>query len=350
MDTAFVLSASWRLVKYVRGPTGLQRIGRLLFLNNMHYLAIISTLNFAYFWVLSFLSRQIPPLLWLIITIQVIVSMQMLISEQDEAHGSGSRPTHSTMRAAGFGGAGASNGGGRGGSSFALLKSGSNVRSHTTSATTTLTQQQTITPYNYPLEGIRFDDLHESIVVDATMTQLRALEPTTRPLPPRQDVDRASHLTDRRVAPWEYQQADGSSIAYANEDVPLYSAPTSRDPFVDASRQASSDKVSSKNGPSHTGLSIKAIRANMENRQEMPRNDPTSHDTYAMRPMTTSPLSELGSPDRYMGAALDADRSAGGSFAPGDLVPKQRKRTDSLASNGSACTCGRASISYGTAL
>ncbi|CAO1614830.1 unnamed protein product [Parajaminaea phylloscopi] len=354
VDTVFVSAASWRLLKYVQGPTGLQRIGRLLFINNLHYLAIISSLNFGYFWILIFLSHQIPPLLWIIITVQVIVSLQMLISEQDEAHGHGSRPTyHTAWRGGGGGTAGGASSGAYRGSSFAPLKSASNTKSHTTSMTTTLTQQQTISPYTQPLEGIRFDELHETIIDTSTMSQLQPPSHQIRSQPPPVSRPPNQMAPSARVAPWEYQEADGSVAAYANDEVPGYSPGPhgSREPFKGHGYNASAENLTANSSP-RPGMSIKAIRAGLNSKAGP--EDEQHHDApyeYAMSPLKTAASND----PLNIGQNETTSLKSRDTFMTGDMnvaaeTHAANRRADSVHSEVSVCTCGRASISYGTAL
>lgn len=355
IDSSFVGAASWRLLRFVQGPTGLQRIGRLLFLNNVHYLVIISTLNLAYFWVLCFLNSKVPPLLWLTITIQIIVSLQMLISEQDEAHGHGNRPTyHTAWRGGATGNAGGASFGGFRGSSFAPLKSGTQSKSHATSMTTTLTQQQTITPYTQPLEGIRFDELHESIVVDTSATSQTQLQEHLPPHLPHDYPTRPplAGPASARVAPWDYQEADGSVSAYVNDEVPVYSASphSPRDPFKTSSLRVSSDNLTVFPN-ANSGLSIRAIRSNLAAKKSKQDEIPHEEDDYAMAPLSSSRSMDPLSPRHANNPSLTSYNTIVTADGYGSSEPlHERKRTDSMGSGHSTCTCGRTSISYGTAL
>lgn len=354
-DTALVVGASWRLLKFVRGPTGLQRIGRLLFINNLHYLALVSTLNLIQFFVLCFRFSSIPPLMWLTETLQIIVCLQMLISEQDEAHGYGSRGGHHTAyRGAGAGGGGYGGHGRTPGSSMVPLKSGTTSKTtfgHQTSIVSSLDHAE----MRQPLEGIRFDAIHSESIVDrdTTMSQIQA--------------GMAKEYHDQQApnpaAPWTYQSAptvsqitssppsgghatpysnydatspytgNGSSVPSYPPDPPSFHTSPPASPPDDSSRSPRPPK-------SGGGLSIKQIRANLDHQKQNSLGgfgggtNSSGEEVYAMKPLS---------------AHSDAGSTTGRS--------PRRKRTASSHSTASVCTCSRGAtqqqqqhVSYGTAL
>ncbi|PWN26498.1 hypothetical protein BDZ90DRAFT_40090 [Jaminaea rosea] len=360
-DTVMVIAASWRLLKFVRGPTGLQRIGRLLFINNLHYLAIVSTINLIQFFVLCFRFSSIPPLMWLTETLQIIVCLQMLISEQDEAHGYSNRAGQQTAYRGGGGGGGIGGGGYSGGktpgSSFVPVKSGTSSKPQQ-STFSSLDQAE----IRQPLEGIRFDALHSESIVDrdTTMSQIQAgvtkeitdlQHPAPHPWAYQQDSSIShgpstphsgcAHNSNGRTQVYGYEVSStlpATSTAftprlfYGTEPSSFHTSPPAS--LGDGGGSSSSPRPPKSGG----GLSVKAIRAGLDYQQshrQMPISGATAancDDAYAMKPVSV--------------------HSAQGSEPAGNSGG--RKRAMSSHSNASVCTCARSGVgqqvSYGTAL
>lgn len=350
-DAIVVTAGTWRLIKFVKGPTGFQRIGRLLFLNNIHYLILICGVNFAQFWLLVFAFEKFPVLIWLTSTIQIMTCLQMLISEQDEAHGHGNKSGYTTGYRAGISGGGGTSLTGRS-NLFAPLRSGKTGQS---AMTTSLSQQQTFSaPETTVLEGIRFDELHESIVDQSTtITQLQL--PTTDK---SGNWDSSARPVTDNVAPWDNGKPDsytppskaddgGVSGSYHYGPSSPYSPGFGAELRSDTLSTAQSARPLVSPGVPHSapatansnnGTSIRAIRANLDNKS-------------ASSGINGPSLSRKMSEDSYQMNPLHASSSA--HDIRGGNANQVRKRTDSVTSTGTTCTCGRAEgnpISYGTAL
>ncbi|KAN0060867.1 hypothetical protein ACQY0O_006601 [Thecaphora frezii] len=85
-DLAMVTSSSVRLWRSARGPTGFARISALLFANNIHYAIGADLVNIIELVTVIGFRYSVPSYQFLVITIQAMLGMQLLISEQEAVY------------------------------------------------------------------------------------------------------------------------------------------------------------------------------------------------------------------------------------------------------------------------
>jgi hypothetical protein len=85
-DATITAASSYRLVSSARNMNGLSRISRVLFNNNVHYAAIVCTVNFAEFIYMVTGDYKRRSLLNISCALQVIACLNLLINEQDVVH------------------------------------------------------------------------------------------------------------------------------------------------------------------------------------------------------------------------------------------------------------------------
>lgn len=358
-DSALVVFTCHRLIKCVRGPSGLQRIGKLLFVNNLHYLAIVSLLNLVEFFVMTFFANILPNLLPLTMVVEVMVGLQLLISEQDAAHGYGKTTVQTGYTGAPSGtGNRPSNGGLRNVTSTDWTDT---KRTAATTATGTSFSSHHAGTTHSGLEGIRYDCTEEVLVdYNMTMTQLSpegAIEPwdggntSTHPL--------TSEMPFEHTGNFDAKSLDATSLGSLHNNqhrsgAESYGMTTtsSNNPFYQENnngghpRSPQGTTRSPLNAHNGGGLSIKAIREGLNNQAQRKGEAESlrSHSELSIYPAVgggggngsyhhredqNSDLAEFirdGPP-----AARSATQKSAGRV---DL-----NRQDSVASAASACTC-----------
>lgn len=85
-ETALLATCSLRLYKTSSGPAGLTRIAKMLFVNNVHYMAGVETCNLIELIMLLGWASSLPAVHMTSIAIQIVVGLQMLIGEQEAVH------------------------------------------------------------------------------------------------------------------------------------------------------------------------------------------------------------------------------------------------------------------------
>lgn len=96
-EMAVMVACCLRLKKTSSGPGGLTQIAKVLFFNNVHYMAGVETCNFIELVMLLGWTASLPPIHMTSIAIQIVVGLQMLIGEQEAVYSpSCSRVTYST--------------------------------------------------------------------------------------------------------------------------------------------------------------------------------------------------------------------------------------------------------------
>lgn len=96
-EMAVMISCCLKLKRTSSGPGGLTQIAKVLFFNNVHYMAGVETCNVIELIMLIGWDSSLPPLHITSIAIQIIVGLQMLIGEQEAVYSpSCSRVTYST--------------------------------------------------------------------------------------------------------------------------------------------------------------------------------------------------------------------------------------------------------------
>ncbi|SPO21497.1 uncharacterized protein UTRI_00984_B [Ustilago trichophora] len=96
-EMAVMLACCLRLKKTSSGPGGLTQIAKVLFFNNVHYMAGVETCNFIELVMLLGWTSSLPPVHMTSIAVQIVVGLQMLIGEQEAVYSpSCSRVTYSS--------------------------------------------------------------------------------------------------------------------------------------------------------------------------------------------------------------------------------------------------------------
>ncbi|GAK64916.1 uncharacterized protein PAN0_007c3132 [Moesziomyces antarcticus] len=85
-ETTLLVACSLRLYKTSSGPGGLTRIAKMLFVNNVHYMAGVETCNLIELIMLLGWAASLPAVHMTSIAIQIVVGLQMLIGEQEAVH------------------------------------------------------------------------------------------------------------------------------------------------------------------------------------------------------------------------------------------------------------------------
>lgn len=96
-EMAVMIACCLRLKRTSSGPGGLTQIARVLFFNNVHYMAGVETCNFIELVMLLGWTSSLPPVHMTSIAVQIAVGLQMLIGEQEAVYSpSCSRVTYSS--------------------------------------------------------------------------------------------------------------------------------------------------------------------------------------------------------------------------------------------------------------
>lgn len=406
-DGSLVTCASWRLIKCVRGPSGLQRISKLLFLNNVHFLCIVSLANLIEFIIFVFFSNSLPSLLPLTVVVEVILGMQLLISEQDAAHGYGKtwvsggngtrnttfptsmpRTSHATSShwteskrggggsGGGVGGPNAGGGGSHGNGTGSMLSSS---QQQTSSTFTSATSTRGLSGGANGLEGIRYDCTEEVLVdYDYDMT----LAPTPKDAHHHQH-EQGHDLTDfgpyqggqtldgvRRTM-YESNDLERTTTAYSTSSTTALTGagknPAGYTAGVSPSRPRANSSATA--GGAAGGVSIRDIRARVtaggvESEEDHPGGVPprspfesgTAGGVYgATDGYDTRPLHDFNGPTSAPGGTSSMrTHGAGGASTTSNAQPPLKK--SGSISSFSTCNCStsggrdRESISYGAAL
>ncbi|SJX61460.1 uncharacterized protein SRS1_10528 [Sporisorium reilianum f. sp. reilianum] len=85
-ESAVMLACCVRLKRTSSGPMGLTQIAKVLFVNNVHYMAGVETCNFVELVMLLGWASSLPPVHMTSIAIQIVVGLQMLIGEQEAVY------------------------------------------------------------------------------------------------------------------------------------------------------------------------------------------------------------------------------------------------------------------------
>lgn len=358
-DSALVVFTCHRLIKCVRGPSGLQRIGKLLFVNNLHYLAIVSLLNLVEFFVMTFFANILPNLLPLTMVVEVMVGLQLLISEQDAAHGYGKTTVQTGYTGAPSGtGNRPSNGGLRNVTSTDWTDT---KRTAATTATGTSFSSHHAGTTHSGLEGIRYDCTEEVLVdYDMTMTQLSpegAIEPwdggntSTHPLTSEMPFEHTENFDAKSLDATSLGSLHNNQHRSGAESYGMVTTSSNNPYYQDNSaaghpRSPQGTARSPLSGINGGGLSIKSIREGLNNQAQRKGEADSlrSHSelsiavgsggngSYHHREDQNSDLAEFirdGPP-----TSRSATQKSAGNDRRSDL-----HRQDSVASAASACTC-----------
>ena len=96
-ESTVMIACCLRLKRTSSGPGGLTQIAKVLFFNNIHYMAGVETCNVIELIMLLGWTASLPPVHMTSIAIQIVVGLQMLIGEQEAVYSpSCSRVTYST--------------------------------------------------------------------------------------------------------------------------------------------------------------------------------------------------------------------------------------------------------------
>lgn len=95
-ELSVMVACCLRLKRTSSGPQGLTQIAKVLFVNNVHYMAVLELVNVVQLIMLIGWDSSLPPIHITSIAIQIVVGLQMLIGEQEAVYSpSCSRATYS---------------------------------------------------------------------------------------------------------------------------------------------------------------------------------------------------------------------------------------------------------------